>query len=385
MLSFENIIKMTQKKLFNTLRREYCRDMAMFQNGSFILVKGEAPVMLVAHLDTVHSKPVSRICKSDDGIWMAPEGIGGDDRCGVFCLKTVREQASVKPWLLFTCDEEEGGIGAHGFVSRVLGKKSKIAGKLKTLKYLIEIDRKGENDAVYYSCGNKEFESYITSKGFKTDYGSYSDISTIAPELGVAAVNLSSGYYNAHNRHEYINIHHLGKTIERVIGLVNESVSDEVPAYEYIEAYYRNPYYGGWYSGWSRKTETYSHESVAPNLSERGIQMYNELLDTYYPSELDELIAVDGEKGLEELYEEEYLSYKYECPEYDSNETENAPKYHVPPVSELSSELYQMYQELLQIYTSEDLYKYRSKYGDSIIKTLYNSTYGYSNAANYGR
>lgn len=31
--------------------------------------------------------------------------------------------------------------------------------------------------------------------------------------------------------------------------------------------------------------------------------MYDELLDMYYPSELDELIAVDGEKGLEELYE----------------------------------------------------------------------------------
>lgn len=378
MLIFENIIKMTQKKLFNALRREYGRDMAMFQNRGFILVKGEAPVMLIAHLDTVHSKPVSHICKSNDGIWMAPEGIGGDDRCGVFCLKTVREQASVKPWLLFTCDEEKGGIGAHGFISRVLDKKSKIAGKLKALKYLIEIDRKGENDAVYYSCGNKEFESYITSKGFETDYGSYSDISTIAPELGVAAVNLSSGYYNAHTQHEYINIHHLGKTIERVIDMVNESVSDKIPAYEYIEDYYRNPYYGGWYT-----RDAYT--SATRNLSERGIQMYDELLDMYYPSELDELIAVDGEKGLEELYEEEYLSYKYESLEYDSNETEKSPKHHVPPASELSSELYQMYQELLQIYTPEDLYKYRSQYGDSIIKTLYNSTYGYSDAANYGR
>ena len=81
--------------------------------------------------------------------------------------------------------------------------------ELDALKFLVEIDRKGANDAVYYDCDNPDFEEYITGKGFQTAIGSFSDISLLAPELGVAAVNLSSGYYNAHTLHEFINVNEL--------------------------------------------------------------------------------------------------------------------------------------------------------------------------------
>ena len=70
--------------------------------------------MLVAHLDTVHSQRVHDICKSDDGnILMSPQGIGGDDRCGVFALCNIFQSAQIKPWLLFCCNEEVGGVGAR--------------------------------------------------------------------------------------------------------------------------------------------------------------------------------------------------------------------------------------------------------------------------------
>ena len=39
---------------------------------------------------------------------MSPQGIGGDDRCGVFALQSIYAAAKKKPWLLFTCDEETG-------------------------------------------------------------------------------------------------------------------------------------------------------------------------------------------------------------------------------------------------------------------------------------
>ena len=46
-------------------------------------------------------------------------------------------------------------------------------------------------------------KSFIESTGyFKTAWGSVSDISTIAPALGVAAVNLSSGYFDEHTTRE---------------------------------------------------------------------------------------------------------------------------------------------------------------------------------------
>ena len=45
----------------------------------------------------------------------------------------------------------------------------------------------------------------------------------IAPELKTAAVNLSSGYYNAHTQHEFINCSELEKVIEKVVEIKNDS------------------------------------------------------------------------------------------------------------------------------------------------------------------
>ena len=115
MKPLEHYLTQTQKELFDMLRTKYrtCADTFVLK-GKYLLVKGEAPVMLLAHLDTVHKERVKTICRSDNGnILMSPQGIGGDDRCGVYALNAVYEQAKVKPWLLFTCDEEIGGVGAE--------------------------------------------------------------------------------------------------------------------------------------------------------------------------------------------------------------------------------------------------------------------------------
>ena len=99
--------------------------------------------------------------------------------------------------------------------------------RLDQIKLLIEIDRKGSNDSVYYDCDNKEFENYITSKDFKTAYGTFSDISLIAPELGIAVVNLSSGYYNAHSLHEYINRKELDNVLAKVIEIISDAAQPD--------------------------------------------------------------------------------------------------------------------------------------------------------------
>ena len=61
MRNLEDFLKPTQKKLFNLLSRKYWSK-ALINEGGYILVPGEAPVMLLAHLDTVHEKPVKHIC-----------------------------------------------------------------------------------------------------------------------------------------------------------------------------------------------------------------------------------------------------------------------------------------------------------------------------------
>jgi hypothetical protein len=68
---------------------------------------------------------------------------------------------------------------------------------------MIELDRQGRDDAVFYDCDNPEFEEYITKFDFVSDWGTYSDISTIAPSWECAAVNLSIGYFDEHSYAEH--------------------------------------------------------------------------------------------------------------------------------------------------------------------------------------
>ncbi|MBR0287848.1 MAG: M28 family peptidase, partial [Selenomonadaceae bacterium] len=231
MTSLEDFLRPSQKQLFKRLCKIF-KGKTLISKGNFILVYGQATVMLIAHLDTVHEQPVRDICFSaDKNILMSPQGIGGDDRCGVFALCNIFQSAQVKPWLLFTCDEEVGGIGAKAFC--LAHQQLQLPKELDNLKFLIELDRKGKSDAVYYRCANPDFETYITGKGFKTAQGSFSDISLIAPELSVAAVNLSCGYHHAHMLHEYINRKELDSTIAKVVSIIGDSTN--LPRFEYIE------------------------------------------------------------------------------------------------------------------------------------------------------
>lgn len=323
MKTLEDFLKPTQKELFSQLRKMY-RGVAIVRKGSFILVPGEAPIMLLAHMDTVHEKPVKDICKSSDGnILMSPQGIGGDDRCGIYAITSAYKAAPVKPWLLFTCDEEIGGVGARAFASE--HDKGKLPKELDDLKLLVEVDRKGSKDAVYYDCDNPEFEAYITSKGFVTAYGSYSDISTVAPELGVAAVNLSSGYHNAHTLHEYINRKQINATTQKVIEIVADAAKPDFPKYEFIE-YIWEPRAGGHFSyaswdGWddwrggsaTAKTVPLSSQKadadasgVPLDLPSQFVEAYNELLELYSHDELEEYRHEFGDNVIWQLYETEF-------------------------------------------------------------------------------
>jgi len=302
----EDFVMPSQKVLYTKLRRMF-KGSALSSKGSYILVPGDAPIMLIAHMDTVHKESVKQICKTQNGnILMSPQGIGGDDRCGVFALVKAHKAADIskKPWLLFTCDEEIGGVGAEKFCEH--HRKGKLPKELDGLKLLVEIDRKGEKDAVYYECGNEEFEEYITSKGFETEYGSFSDISVIAPELGVAAVNLSSGYYNAHTLHEYINRAHLNATIEKVIEIVADASAEDFPKYEYVNAWDDDR---GWDIGWGRGswggTLRRRYTSTVRDVPDDIREEYEELLDFYSPVELDMLREEHGDSIIHTLYKDE--------------------------------------------------------------------------------
>ncbi len=312
----EDFLTLSQKELFSKLRKMY-KNTAIYCKDRYILVPGDAPIMLLAHLDTVHHECVKQICKTENGsILMSPQGIGGDDRCGVYALVKLHRMADKKPWLLFTCDEETGGIGASTFCAHY--GKSKLPEGLAEIKLLVELDRKGEKDAVYYNCENDEFEEYITSKGFKTEWGSFSDISIIAPKLGVAAVNLSSGYHNAHTLHERINRNHLNAVVKKVNSIIADSVCEDFPKYEYVESKYKwgdDFYTIGHYN--SRHDGVYGKDYIWPKDTDDGeaaildevpteiLEEYIALLDFHSAVELEELRLEYGNSIIKILYQDE--------------------------------------------------------------------------------
>lgn len=224
-MCLEAIVQMTQRELKKVLVSELtARGYQPVSKKGYLYAEGEIPVLLVAHLDTVHRQPVKNICCSRDGrLLMSPEGIGGDDRCGVHMILEIIREARCH--VLFTEDEEIGCVGARTFA----------AGRIRpSVNYIVEVDRRGSNDAVFYLCDNPEFSEFVCSFGFETARGSFSDISVIAPALGVAAVNISAGYYNEHSLHEYIDL----AAIERNIGLLREMVQSPTERFEYVERRY---------------------------------------------------------------------------------------------------------------------------------------------------
>lgn len=247
MLTFEKIFKASQHKLKKMLLAELSRMGYRIQTKKgFLYAKGRSPILLVAHLDTVHKEPVKTICYSADGhIVMSPEGIGGDDRAGVLMILQIIKKHRCH--VLFCEDEETGGVGAHAFAESDLKPE---------VNYIVELDRRSSDDAVFYDCDNPEFTKFVTRFGFKEEMGSFSDISIIAPALKTAAVNLSAGYYEEHTRHEFVDLRAIEKNVERI----GKMVSTATEKFDYIEAlYFHRGLWGGYYED-IPDLERYYHE-----------------------------------------------------------------------------------------------------------------------------
>lgn len=180
-----------KKFLFSYLTKQKYNNIKISENS--IMAEGDIPIALVAHLDTVFKSPSKKenvLWDKEKGVIINPvDGAGFDDRAGVFAILQILS-AGLRPHIVFTCNEETTGAGAI-FVS-----KNNI---FKDIRYVIELDRQGINDCVFYNCCNQNFIKYITDFGFVEAFGTFSDISIICPEWKIAGVNLSIGYKDEHS------------------------------------------------------------------------------------------------------------------------------------------------------------------------------------------
>ena len=209
MPKFEKIARMREHELLSYLPKvllsnRYSSDDIKLTK-TYLYAKGNIPVLLVAHLDTVHKTPPQDIFyDARRTTYWSPEGIGADDRAGVYGILQLLDY---KPHILFTTGEEVGGIGAWAAAEEM---------SCPPVNFIIELDRRGKQDAVFYDCNNKQFKQYILEHGFVEAHGIFSDISILCESWDIAGVNLSCGYYNEHSLTEYFNITHLMDTLGKV-------------------------------------------------------------------------------------------------------------------------------------------------------------------------
>lgn len=232
---FEKICRMSQKALKNHVKQKLQSTHREVVSGDgYVFSQGKFPVLLMAHLDTVHKK-LPNIIEYDEAqdVISSPNGIGGDDRCGVYMVFKILKKYNCS--VLFCEDEEIGCVGADKFVKTQLAKELRF-------NYIIEFDRANANDAVFYQCANDDFEKFITKEFYKKQYGSFTDICEVAPVVGCAAVNLSCGYYKPHTTGEYVVLSEMEASINAACAILGRTTEDD--KFEYIEGYNY-----GYYSG----------------------------------------------------------------------------------------------------------------------------------------
>jgi hypothetical protein len=220
----EKICYMTQPQLKEYLKDEL-KDKEQVEGDGFLYVKGNLPILLVAHMDTVHKELPTEMIYAN-GTLSSPMGIGADDRAGVYMILEILKHHDCS--LLFCEDEEKGCVGAKKFCKTDLAKELK-----GTFCYLVELDRMNSKDAVFYECDNPDFEEFITQEYWKTDEGSFTDIVELSPILEAASVNFSCGYYKQHSTNEYLVLDEMERNIKEVCKLIDRT--DTTVMFEYIE------------------------------------------------------------------------------------------------------------------------------------------------------
>ena len=88
----EKLLRCGEKKVRKIIQRELeLNGYEPIIDPDFIYAEGTVPVLLVAHYDTVLKNPPSNII-NDNGVLSAKNGLGADDRAGVYAILKIIEK-----------------------------------------------------------------------------------------------------------------------------------------------------------------------------------------------------------------------------------------------------------------------------------------------------
>ncbi len=326
--NFVALLKKTQiemKVFLNTFLQYFYRKEDIICGDGYIYVRGNDPICLTSHMDTTPTvggakrTPVidyyENIETDENGnvthTLTSPQGIGGDDRCGIWSIIMILKETAYRPYIVFCEDEEIGCVGSGKFA------KTEYVNELTNCKFLVEIDRRGNNDCVFYDDDNKEFHKWVKDvTGYTEAIGSCSDICNLSSACGVSSVNLSSGYYHEHTLEEKIIVEETIHTKDVVIKLIEEGCKEEVEQFEYVDKY-NYSYNYNWYSNYYNHLYNddgddyswYDYKGYKKDLEKSDADKYNETT-----------ISTDCELGFNGyfVYMGQYGYEQEDCVEADS-------------------------------------------------------------------
>jgi len=229
---------------------------------------GDVPLAMVAHIDTVHQDrgrtsegpPDPVVMDVHSGIAWAPNGLGADDRAGVYAIVELWRRGH-RPHIILTDLEESGCVGAKACAKEMDAKP------LADVRALIQIDRRNRNDCVYYDYSGQPLRDYVQKYGFKEAQGSFSDISVLAPAFELAAVNLSAGYYNEHTHEERLHLAELAHTVDRVGAMLRKPPKERIKWEEKPASIYQ---YDGAAYGYLRKRREQQQKTLGLGFATDG-------------------------------------------------------------------------------------------------------------------
>ena len=256
-------------------------------------------IMLTAHIDTVQGPKGAGVIytqeeKKKHYMW-SPYGIGGDDRCGVYAIFKIISKGYC-PTILFCDKEENGGVGSDEFAKDYKDKLN--------LNCILELDRKGNNDLVFYEEDNKEWQDFLIKlTGWEKADGSFSDICNLY-DLKCASVNLSMGYYKQHTKNEYVVWEELLNSID-IVELIINNITQRWEHKEKIRNYLNYPYsyfeYDNWFGEKERQKGFFEYEVNFINekkeqdfeiVQAQSIELCKQQLEYYYGIEEKNILSI---------------------------------------------------------------------------------------------
>lgn len=167
--------------------------------------------LLCAHMDTVQDTDDVKLTKfikiRNDRILSGYGVIGGDDKCGIYIILELLKTIEFN--FLFTVEEETGGVGARVFTNE---------NDISHIPYGLILDRRGNDDIIceFNDYGTSEFETVLEEfgkpYGYTRNAGTFSDADFISNQISCA--NLSVGYYNWHQKDEFVDLKDLKRAFE---------------------------------------------------------------------------------------------------------------------------------------------------------------------------